>query len=92
VGDIAVQVIERHLLHELWNVFSPISVLSIPDEAVSAIAGEAPKSQNRRHSLEMRREMLTRGLKVCQEALPGALVDTEEQAGCKEKHLRRRNR
>jgi hypothetical protein len=55
----------------------------MPDKAVSAIAGEAPESQNRRHSLEMRKEMLTRGLKVCQEALPGALVDTKEQADVK---------
>jgi hypothetical protein len=83
VDNVAVQVIERHLLDELWNVFSPISVLSMPDKIISSIACESPESQSRRHSLEIRREMLARGLEICQEALPGALVGMEEQGDVK---------
>ncbi|KAF8243575.1 Dynamin family protein [Wilcoxina mikolae CBS 423.85] len=81
VDNIAVQVIERHLLHELWTVFSPISVMSMPDNFVSAIAGESSEHQNRRHSLEVKKEVLMEGLKICREALPGMVVEELEGGG-----------
>jgi hypothetical protein len=81
VDNIAIQVVERHLLHELWAVFSPISVLSMPDKVVSAIAGESMEHQNRRHRLEVKKEVLMEGLKVCREALPGMVVDSWEERG-----------
>ncbi|KAF8538787.1 P-loop containing nucleoside triphosphate hydrolase protein [Trichophaea hybrida] len=81
VDNIAVQVIERHLLHELWNVFSPISVMSMLDNVVSAIAGESSEHQNRRHRLDVKKEVLMEGLKVCREALPGMVVEDIEGGG-----------
>jgi hypothetical protein len=37
--------------------------------------------QNRRHRLEVKKEVLMEGLKVCREALPGMVVDSWEERG-----------
>lgn len=49
----------------LSQIFSPIVVLEMPDDLVSAIAGESQKSRAKRAALRNQVEILIKGSETC---------------------------
>lgn len=71
VDNVAIVVVERCLLDELWDVFSPLKVMEMDEELVRSICEEAPEDLRRRELLEGKRGSLRGGLEVCGRALKG---------------------
>jgi hypothetical protein len=51
VDNICRQVIERHLLSHLSDIFSPTTVMNFTDEELERIASEPAKQKDRRMAL-----------------------------------------
>jgi hypothetical protein len=54
----------------LWDVLSPIAVLSMPDQLVERITAESAKGQNLRKRLEVQKDRSMIGLETCRKVLP----------------------
>ncbi|KAI0530195.1 P-loop containing nucleoside triphosphate hydrolase protein [Xylaria digitata] len=65
IDDVAIEVIERKLMAGLAEIFSPISVLEMSNDLVSAIAGESQESQAKRTRLANQVEILIKGSETC---------------------------
>ncbi|KAI1427835.1 P-loop containing nucleoside triphosphate hydrolase protein [Xylaria sp. FL1777] len=65
VDDVAIEVIERKLMVALSEIFSPIVVLEMADDLVSAIAGEPQEIKDERTRLANQVEILDRGSETC---------------------------
>jgi hypothetical protein len=63
VDNVCRQVIERHLLRNLSDIFSPQSVAGYTDEELSRIAGERPEVVEKRKRLHEELKNLKAGLK-----------------------------
>lgn len=66
VDNITVQVVENLLINDLWELFSPVDVGSMPSETVAKIAEETSESQALRQQLTRKLAILEKGLEVCQ--------------------------
>ncbi|KAF8246412.1 hypothetical protein K440DRAFT_645130 [Wilcoxina mikolae CBS 423.85] len=71
VDNVAIIVVERQLVSNLWDIFSPTSIMGMSDSEVSAICEEAPEDLRRREQLEAKRISLGAGLEACGRALKG---------------------
>jgi hypothetical protein len=71
VDNVATIVVERRLVGDLWEIFSPLSVVRMSPETIAAVCEEAPEDQKRRDQLESKRVSLTGGLEVTGRALRG---------------------
>ncbi|KAJ8131769.1 hypothetical protein O1611_g1857 [Lasiodiplodia mahajangana] len=65
VDDVAIEVIERKLLNALGTILSPIVVFDMPEDLVSAIAGESKHSRANRVKLANQVEVLIKGSQTC---------------------------
>ncbi|KAI0909539.1 P-loop containing nucleoside triphosphate hydrolase protein [Ustulina deusta] len=65
VDDVAIEVIERKLMVALSEIFSPIVVLEMSDDLVSAIAGESQESRDKRTRLANQVGILNAGSETC---------------------------
>jgi len=65
VDDIAIEVIEAKLISPLYNIFSPITVTSMPAELVTSIAGETEENRAQREQLNKQLEVLMKGIETC---------------------------
>ncbi|TGJ86602.1 hypothetical protein E0Z10_g2155 [Xylaria hypoxylon] len=65
IDDVAIEVIERKLMAALSEIFSPIVVLEMSDDLVSAIAGESQESRAKRVRLANQVEILIKGSETC---------------------------
>jgi hypothetical protein len=63
VDDIAIEVIESKLIFPLHEIFSPISVSSMPASLVISIAGESEENRAQREQLTRQLDVLTKALK-----------------------------
>ncbi|KAF8538802.1 P-loop containing nucleoside triphosphate hydrolase protein [Trichophaea hybrida] len=68
-------VVERHLMRGLWDVFSPIAVLSMPDQLVERSAAESAKGRNLRKRSEVQKERLMKSLEACRKVLLDVAAD-----------------
>ncbi len=66
VDNITVQVVENLLIKDLWALFSPVDVGSMPSETIAKIAEETSESQALRQQLTRKLSILEKGLEVCQ--------------------------
>ncbi|KAF8534064.1 P-loop containing nucleoside triphosphate hydrolase protein [Trichophaea hybrida] len=71
VDNVAIIVVERQLVSNLWDIFSPMSIMGMSDSEVSAICEEAPEDLRKREQLEAKRVSLSAGLEACGRALKG---------------------
>jgi hypothetical protein len=71
VDNVSVIVIERQLVNNLWEVFSPTSIMGMSADMVAAICAEDPEDQRRREQLECKLASLKEGLETCGRALKG---------------------
>jgi len=81
VDNIAVQVIEASIVHNLVDVFNPLAVAQMTSELVSKIAAESQENQTQRELLERKIHILEEGLNICKRhasryTLEVALEDT----------------
>jgi hypothetical protein len=65
IDNVAIQVIERHLMRDLGDIFSQMKVSDMSPEMILAIAGEDTEQQRKRNELEGKVESLEEGLKIC---------------------------
>ncbi|KAI5841700.1 dynamin family protein-like protein [Tricharina praecox] len=75
VDNVATIVVERRLVGDLWEIFSPLSVVRMSYETIAAVCEEAPEDQKRRDRLENKRISLAGGLEVTGRALRGVKCD-----------------
>ncbi|KAH8587970.1 P-loop containing nucleoside triphosphate hydrolase protein [Bisporella sp. PMI_857] len=61
IDNITIQVIERHIVHGLEEVFSPFTVTALDDAEVFDLASEPSITIRQREHLERRRSMLEKG-------------------------------
>lgn len=72
IHAITCQVIERCMVDPLpTKLLSPMSVTAMSDEQVEFIAGEPPKTIQRRAFFEERRSMLEKGFEIFRDAMGG---------------------
>lgn len=71
VDNVASQIIERRIVGDLWEIFSPVSVASMDVKTIADIASESPEIQSKRVQLELQQERLRKGLTACRNALSG---------------------
>ncbi|KAF8248453.1 hypothetical protein K440DRAFT_583381 [Wilcoxina mikolae CBS 423.85] len=83
IDNVATQVIERHLMSGLWDIFSPLSVVSMTDQRVASIATESDENRTMRNNLEVKKERLMMGVDACRRVLPDIEMDIEmeDEAG-----------
>ncbi|KKZ60044.1 hypothetical protein EMCG_05226 [[Emmonsia] crescens] len=65
IDNVAIQVIERDLVGDLWVIFTPTDVGNMPDALISQIAAESEESRTRRQELERKLDTLRNGLEIC---------------------------
>jgi len=65
VDDIAIELIEAKLISPLYNIFTPITVTSMPTDLVTSIAGESEENRAQREQLNRQLEVLMKGIETC---------------------------
>jgi hypothetical protein len=65
VDDIAIEVIEAKLISPLHDIFSPITVTSMPAEVVASIASESEENRIQREQLTKQLDILMKGFETC---------------------------
>jgi hypothetical protein len=58
------QVIERHIVHRLENIFSPITVIKMSDEEMEGIAAEPVVAKRQKAFLEDQLKKLSDGQRI----------------------------
>ncbi|KAI9838389.1 MAG: hypothetical protein M1819_005658 [Sarea resinae] len=71
IDNVTVQVVERHIVDKLEDVFSPLTVSAWSDGEVSDLVAEPPTTVRQREYLNSRRRMLEDGKKVFRSVLRG---------------------
>lgn len=66
VDNVCVQVVERHLLRNLTDVFSPEMVIGLSDDELHKVGGESETTQERRKELQSLHSSLSSGLRDLQ--------------------------
>ena len=64
IANITTQVIERHVVGKLENIFNPVAFSKLSDKQVQAIASEPPQSKRVREFLEDRIAKLENGHEI----------------------------
>lgn len=65
IDDIAIEVIEAKLISPLYDIFSPITVTSMPADLVTRIAGESEENRAQREQLTRQLDVLMKGSETC---------------------------
>ncbi|KAI1813839.1 dynamin family protein [Poronia punctata] len=65
IDDVAIEVVERKLMAKLSDILSPTVVFKMPEDLVSAIAGESNKTRARRIQLSNQVDVLIKGSETC---------------------------
>lgn len=71
IANITTQVIERHIVRGLHEIFSPLVVNQMTDAEIEAIASEPPATQRHRAFLEDKMKMLEEGHEIFRDVLAG---------------------
>ena len=65
VDDIAIEVVEDKLISSLHDMLSPTTVISMPADLVTSIAGESEENRAEREQLKKQLEVLMKGIETC---------------------------
>ncbi len=65
VDDVAIEIIEAKLITPLYDIFSPITVTSMPADLVTGIAGESEENRAQRDQLTRQLDVLMKGAETC---------------------------
>jgi hypothetical protein len=66
IDDIAIEVIEAKLISALYDIFSPVAVISMPAALVTSVAGESEDNRAQREQLNRQLNVLMKGSETCQ--------------------------
>ncbi|KAK2809950.1 hypothetical protein FQN50_003364 [Emmonsiellopsis sp. PD_5] len=61
INNVAIQVIKHKLICEIWTIFTPSDVATMPPDLISQIAGETEESQVQQQQLEWKLKTLQEG-------------------------------
>lgn len=64
MDNVIIQVVERHIVDKLEDVFSPIVIAGMDDEEIRSIASEPSNIVRQRDHLEKKMKMLDEGRKI----------------------------
>jgi len=78
VDDIAIEVIETKLISPLHDIFSPITVTSMPADLVTSIAGESEENRAQREQLNKQLEVLMKGIETCKRFVGVRILDVDD--------------
>lgn len=78
VDDIAIEVIEAKLISRLHDIFSPITVTSMPADLVTSIAGESEENRAQREQLNKQLEVLMKGTETCKRFIGVRILDADD--------------
>jgi hypothetical protein len=78
VDDIAIEVIEAKLISPLHDIFSPITVASMPADLVTSIAGESEENRAQREQLNKQLEVLMKGTETCKRFVGIRILDADD--------------
>ncbi|MCJ1251120.1 hypothetical protein MMC30_008351 [Trapelia coarctata] len=67
INNIIVQVVERHLVHDLGNVFDTMEVSQLTDDQVKRIAQENEQLRHERLTMKEKKRTLEEGLSICRD-------------------------
>ena len=65
IDDVAVEIVEVKLVSQLYDIFSPITVITMSTDLVTAIAGESEENRAMREQLTKQLDVLTKGSETC---------------------------
>ncbi|MCJ1391418.1 hypothetical protein MMC18_004282 [Xylographa bjoerkii] len=74
VANVTTQVVERHIVRGLEKIFSPLTVLSMKDAEVEAVASEPPSAKRKREFLGDRLEKLKKGQSIMRKVMGSAML------------------
>lgn len=77
VDNITTQVIERHIVHGLEDVFSPSLVISLDEQELADLAGEPIATVRQREHLEERKRAIENGRSVFRSVLRHSATQTK---------------
>lgn len=78
VDDIAIEVIEAKLISSLHDIFSPITVTSMPADLVTSVAGESEENRAQREQLTKQLEVLVKGTETCKRFIGVRILDADD--------------
>lgn len=67
VDNVCIQVVKKHLLRNLTDVFSPEMVIRFSDDELHKVGGKSETTQERRKELQSLHSSLSTGLRDLQE-------------------------
>lgn len=73
--DVAVELVEIKLIQALSEIFTPVTVYSMPSELVGRIAGESDENLHKRDELTKKLEVLSKGSDFCKRFVGMKLMD-----------------
>ncbi|MCJ1472546.1 hypothetical protein MMC13_001195 [Lambiella insularis] len=74
VANVTTQVVERHIVHGLEDIFSPITVTEMSDKETETIASEPASAKMQRKFLEDRIEKLEKGQMVLRDVVASSTL------------------
>ncbi|MCJ1414168.1 hypothetical protein MMC32_000493 [Xylographa parallela] len=74
VANVTTQVIERHIVRGLEQIFSPLTVMLMKDAEVEAVASEPPSAKRKREFLADRIEKLKKGHAILRKVMGSATL------------------
>lgn len=78
IDDVAVEIVEVKLVSKLYDIFSPITVISMSTDLVTAVAGESEESRAKREQLTKQLEVLTKGSEICKRFIVLKAIGAED--------------
>lgn len=66
IDNVTIQVVEGHLIGDIWSIFSPSDVGQMEPSLISKIAAESTESQALRQQLDRKLQTLKKGMEICQ--------------------------
>jgi hypothetical protein len=82
IRNVITQVVERHMLLGMLNLFNPIEILRMADSTVESIAAEDKATRDRRVALVKRKKAIEEARNICATlAMRSELRASEDEAG-----------
>ncbi|KAI9772282.1 MAG: hypothetical protein M1840_001031 [Geoglossum simile] len=91
IDDIAIEAIESKLISPLGDIFSPVTVTTMPDDLVTHIAGESEENRAQREQLAKQLDVLTKGSDTCKRFIGVRLLNEDDDTTQSDPELKNAN-
>ncbi|MCJ1306748.1 hypothetical protein MMC25_000391 [Agyrium rufum] len=79
IDDVIIEVIEAKLILPIYEIFSPVSVITMSDDLVTGIAGESEEDCTQREELRKQLDVFVKGTDTCKRFIGIRLLDTNPE-------------